>query len=265
MLVIWLRLPSIASVPAAGPPPPSRRMQTDAVRCGDTFRHEYRPLDDVSPVLACAVVAAEDHRYFRHDGVDWKALRLAAWHTLVSLRAGPGAGTIAMQLARNQFLTPARTTKRKVQEIFLARQLVDALGRRRVLELYLNVAEWGPCVYGAQEGARALFGRDAGDLDLFEATLLAAILPRPRRPLVPDDARRIAMTQGMLIRTFRDTLITREEAKRELEELDRTWRQLVRTAGADELAAALRARSAARAPVDPTFGDGWLELRCGLP
>lgn len=261
--VLWLRLPSVAQVPEHGPTGPTAYMK--GAGCGDQLVADYRALETVSPLLACAVVISEDRRFFRHSGVDWTAVRLAAREAWALGRVRSGASTIPMQLARNLFLSPERSLSRKAEEMMLARRLVARLGRRRVLELYLNIAEWAPCRYGAAAAARHYFGRDAADLDLFEATLLAVILPRPGRPLVPDDAIEIARRQGVAIRKLASSgLISREEGRRVMRELDLTWRLLVRTGGAAGLAHELQRRSAARPAVTPGTGHGWLDARCGL-
>lgn len=134
------------------------------------------PLSGIAPALVQAVIAAEDQRFCLHGGVDLGALR-----DVVEDEDGPsrGASTIAMQTVKNVFLWPGRSVVRKGLEIPLA-FLVDALwGKRRMIEVYLNVAEWGDGVYGAQGAARHWFGKDASDLTRGEAALLAATLPNP--------------------------------------------------------------------------------------
>ena len=135
------------------------------------------PLAGVSPLLVQAVIASEDQRFCVHGGVDWGALR-----DVVDDEAGPsrGASTITMQTAKNVFLWPGRSYVRKALEIPLA-LLVDGLwGKRRTMEVYLNIAEWGDGVFGAQAAARHWFRRDARDLTRGQAALLAAALPNPR-------------------------------------------------------------------------------------
>ncbi|GJE42322.1 Biosynthetic peptidoglycan transglycosylase [Methylobacterium soli] len=133
-------------------------------------------LDAVSPFLVQAVIASEDQRFCAHDGVDWAALR-----TVVDDEEGPsrGASTITMQTVKNVFLWPGRSYIRKALEIPLA-LLADAVwGKRRTLEIYLNVAEWGEGIYGAEAAARHWFRKEARDLSRGEAALLAATLPNP--------------------------------------------------------------------------------------
>ncbi|PIU06814.1 MULTISPECIES: monofunctional biosynthetic peptidoglycan transglycosylase [Methylobacterium] len=139
---------------------------------------DYRPvpLSEISPNLVQAVIASEDQRYCLHGGVDWSALR-----DVVDDEDGPsrGASTLPMQTVKNVFLWPGRSYLRKALEIPLA-LLTDAVwGKRRGIEIYLNVAEWGEGVFGAEAAARHWFGKDARSLTRGEAALLAAILPNP--------------------------------------------------------------------------------------
>lgn len=133
-------------------------------------------LDAISPLLVQAVIASEDQRFCQHGGVDWDALR-----DVVDDEEGPsrGASTISMQAVKNVFLWPGRSFIRKGLEIPLA-LIVDTLwGKRRMMEVYLNVAEWGEGVFGAQAASRHWFGKSARDLSRNEAALLAAVLPNP--------------------------------------------------------------------------------------
>ncbi|WP_200944232.1 monofunctional biosynthetic peptidoglycan transglycosylase [Methylobacterium sp. Leaf399] len=141
-------------------------------------------LDAISPLLVQAVIASEDQRFCQHGGVDWGALR-----DVVDDEEGPsrGASTISMQTVKNVFLWPGRSVVRKALEIPLA-MVVDTLwGKVRVLEVYLNVAEWGEGVFGAEAAAQRWFGKPARALTRGEAALLAAVLPNPilRNPALP--------------------------------------------------------------------------------
>ena len=140
------------------------------------------PLGDVSPALLRAVIAAEDARFFAHWGVDVKELAHAREYNLQQ-RGGRmrGASTITMQCARNVFLWPGRTYVRKAIEVYLALLMEQLWGKRRILEVYVNVVEWGPGIYGAEAAARRYFGVSAAQLDAHRAALLAAALPAPLR------------------------------------------------------------------------------------
>ena len=147
-----------------------------------TFRPVERiivPLDAVAPFLPTAVIASEDARFCAHRGVDWGALRDVIDDAGDD---GPsrGASTIAMQTAKNVFLWPGRSYIRKALELPIALYLDLVWGKRRVMEVYLNVAEWGEGIFGAEAAARHHFGKSARSLTRSEAALLAAALPNPR-------------------------------------------------------------------------------------
>jgi monofunctional biosynthetic peptidoglycan transglycosylase len=137
----------------------------------------YVPLERISPHLIAAVVTAEDARFCRHHGVDWGALR-----EVLDDPDGParGASTITMQTVKNLFLWPSRSYLRKGLEIPLAATLDLVWPKRRILEVYLNVAEWGDGVFGAEAAARRHFNKSAASLTPREAARLAAALPNPR-------------------------------------------------------------------------------------
>lgn len=144
-------------------------------------RWRWRPLDRISPHLVRAAIAAEDSRFCSHTGFDWRAIREALKDFEETGGFGRGASTISMQTAKNVFLTPHRSFVRKGLEAGFT-VLIEALwGKRRILETYLNVAEWGPGIYGAEAAARAWFRRTAARLTPDQAALLASTLPGPLR------------------------------------------------------------------------------------
>lgn len=160
------------------------------------------PLSRIAPALQLAVLTSEDQRFCLDNGVDFGALR-----DVVEDEDSPsrGASTIAMQTVKNVFLWPGRSYIRKAIEIPLALTLDTLWGKRRMMEIYLNVAEWGEGIYGAQAASRHWFHKDAADLTRSEAALLAAVLPNPivrsaGRPS-PGVRRRAAQIQGMMGRT----------------------------------------------------------------
>ena len=145
-------------------------------------RRDWTRIEDVSPHLVRAVIGAEDSKFCAHSGIDWKATR----EQLDAARASGdrprrGASTITQQTAKNVMFWNGGGYVRKAGEAYVA-TLIDTLwGKRRVMEVYLNVADWGDGLYGAQAAARARFGKDASDLSEREAALLAAVLPSPHK------------------------------------------------------------------------------------
>ncbi|BCX17425.1 MAG: hypothetical protein KatS3mg117_1107 [Geminicoccaceae bacterium] len=148
--------------------------------------HRPVPLEYIAPALPRAVIAAEDNSFCVHPGFDWPALRTELERALAGERPR-GASTITQQTAKNLFLWPGRDPLRKLLEAWLTPQLELLLGKRRILEIYVNVAEFGPGIYGAEAAARHWFRKSATSLSDREAAALAAILPAP---LVRDPTRR---------------------------------------------------------------------------
>lgn len=143
--------------------------------------HQWVPYERISAQLKRAVVAAEDARFVDHEGFDWQAISKAIEKNERQGRVVSGASTISQQLAKNLFLSGERSWLRKGQEAAITWMLESALSKRRILELYLNYAEWGEGVFGAEAAARYHFGASAGALSAPQAAFLAAILPSPRR------------------------------------------------------------------------------------
>jgi len=138
------------------------------------------PLSRISPHLQRAVIVAEDATFFQHEGFDWEGIKEAAAKNLEVGRLKKGGSTITQQVAKNLYLSSEKTFLRKAQEAMIARSLEHHLTKKRILEIYLNIAEWGRGVYGAEAAARHHFGKSAGELTAEEAALLAAMLPAPR-------------------------------------------------------------------------------------
>ena len=168
-LVVWIAVDSLVR-------PVSTLMLGRMVR-GETVDRRWVPLSKVSPNLVAAVILSEDGQFCRHDGVDWSALR-----DVVHLghgRPARGASTLTMQVAKNLFLWPGRSYVRKALEIPLA-LLLDAIWtKKRILEIYLNMAEWGDGLFGIEAAAQSDFRISAADLTLKQASLLATALPNP--------------------------------------------------------------------------------------
>jgi monofunctional biosynthetic peptidoglycan transglycosylase len=149
------------------------------------------PYARIAPTLRRAVLVAEDDRFFLHGGLDWEEIRASARRNLESRRIVRGGSTITQQLAKNLFLGDRRTLDRKLREVLLAARLERALSKRRILELYLNLIEWGDGVYGAEAASRHAFGVGAAEIDTRQAVLLAAVIVNPRRYHPAEPSRRI--------------------------------------------------------------------------
>ncbi|MEK9720166.1 MAG: monofunctional biosynthetic peptidoglycan transglycosylase [Quisquiliibacterium sp.] len=166
-------------------PGPTRvmRAQLERIRAEDPgfeLRHRWVAYQFISVNLKRAVVVAEDARFTVHEGVDWDAIERAYQDNRRRGRVVRGGSTITMQLAKNLFLSGERSYVRKAQELVISQMLEIVLGKRRILEIYLNVAEWGVGVFGAQAAAQRYFRLSAAELEPAQAARLAAMLPRPR-------------------------------------------------------------------------------------
>jgi monofunctional biosynthetic peptidoglycan transglycosylase len=160
-----------------------RRLQAWIHRTPYRERYEFVLLSQISPDFQHAVIAAEDARFYRHHGFDWHAMEIAAEGDLEGSRIR-GGSTITQQLVKNLFFGTDRSILRKGVESTLVPVAELVLGKRRILELYLNVVEWGPGVYGAESACRYYYRTSARNIDRQRAAQLAAILPLPlkRRP-----------------------------------------------------------------------------------
>jgi monofunctional biosynthetic peptidoglycan transglycosylase len=148
------------------------------------WSHDWRGYDQISPWLKRAVVASEDDTFLSNDGVDWDAIR-EAWQRNHSrrderLHKVVGGSTITQQLAKNLFMSPQRNYLRKAQELVICAMLEGILGKRRILEIYLNSVEWGDGIYGAEAAAQHYFHEPASRLSRAQAARLAVMLPAPR-------------------------------------------------------------------------------------
>lgn len=161
------------------PPPATPLMIGTMLTEGPVF-HRWLPLDAISPHLVRAVIAAEDGKFCSHYGFDLEAIDKALDRNAAGGRLR-GASTISQQTAKNLFLLPDRTWTRKGIEAYFTLLIEGLWPKRRIMEAYLNIAEWGPRRFGAEASAQANFGKAASDLSPLEAARLATILPRPRR------------------------------------------------------------------------------------
>jgi len=141
----------------------------------------WMPLDRISPYLVQAVVISEDDKFWGHKGFDFAAIKAAVEKDIKKKTWRYGGSSITQQLAKNLFLSPSRNPLRKLREIILTWRLESALTKKRILELYLNVVEWGNGIFGAEAASRHYYEVPASDLSPRQAARLAVVLPSPRR------------------------------------------------------------------------------------
>ncbi|HEV8118709.1 MAG TPA: monofunctional biosynthetic peptidoglycan transglycosylase [Thermoanaerobaculia bacterium] len=182
--LFFLTLPDVTPLKTSWPRSTAfiERRKLEIARAGGDSRIEWTPvpMSRISNSLPRAVVAAEDARFYEHSGVDWDAVKNALEKNLDRGNLKVGGSTITQQLAKNLYLSPARSLWRKLREWAIARRLERKLSKRRILEIYLNVIEFGPRTFGAEAAARRFFRKSAASLTDSEAATLAAVIPSPR-------------------------------------------------------------------------------------
>jgi monofunctional biosynthetic peptidoglycan transglycosylase len=186
-------------------------------RAGQNLAIAYTwvPLDKISPYLVQAVVVSEDDKFWSHKGLDFEAIKTALKKDIKNKTWRYGGSTITQQLAKNLFLSPSKNPLRKLREVILTWRLESSLSKKRILELYLNLVEWGTGIFGAEAAAQHYYGKPASALSLQEAAHLAVVLPSPRRynPLSGSDYIEDRVREVLDIMVKRGT-VTREEAER---------------------------------------------------
>lgn len=144
-------------------------------------RSVWVPLSKISPYVMKAVIIAEDDKFWSHEGFDFDAMQKALEKDIKKKKLHAGGSTISQQLAKNLYLTPAKDPIRKIKEAILTWRIENQLSKRRIIELYLNVAEWGDGIFGIELAAQKHYGKPASALSAREAATLASVLPNPRR------------------------------------------------------------------------------------
>jgi len=169
------------------------------------------PYDKISRNLSRAVLAGEDSRFFDHAGFDWEEMRKALEEDWNEGEFKRGASTITQQLAKNLFLSTSKNPLRKLHEAVITKEMEWILGKRRILEIYLNVIEWGDGVYGAEAAARTYFNTSASALSGDQAAFLSAIIPSPNGAFDPDKhRRRVERRKNLIERLMRHVVVPRD-------------------------------------------------------
>jgi monofunctional biosynthetic peptidoglycan transglycosylase len=200
---LYLTLPDVRPLALANPRTTAfiELRASEARAAGKTPRRDQRWVgyERISPNLRRAVLVAEDSAFWQHDGIDVEQLKESIEANLEKGRFARGGSTITQQLAKNLYLSPSRTPVRKLRELLIARRLEAALTKRRILELYLNVVEWGDGIYGAESAARAYFHKPAAGLTPSEAALLAGALVNARVLVPSRPTARLARRQRIIL------------------------------------------------------------------
>jgi len=215
-LVFWLSLPDVTWLVKKNPAETAmmKFRAEQAKQAGKKARRYWKrvPLSRISPYLIQAVLIAEDDKFFAHEGFDWASMRSALEANIGKKRVLRGGSTITQQLAKNLFLSSEQSLWRKLREAAIAWKLESELSKKRILELYLNVIDWGTGIYGAEAAARSYFGRPASALTLGQAIRLASVLPNPHRfsALGTDSARMNRKRRIIAARMLRRRWIQKE-------------------------------------------------------
>jgi monofunctional glycosyltransferase len=199
-------LPVVLTLVYAVVPPPFSNVMLLRSLSGYGLKKDWVSLDEISPHLARAVITSEDARFCAHSGVDWTEMG----HVVEDVfdddeGAVRGASTISMQTAKNLFLWDGRSVLRKGLEVPMAMWMDLVWSKRRMIEIYLNIVEWAPGVYGAEAAARHHFGKSAKQLNRREAALLAAVLPNPIKRKAGKPSRRVNATASRIQGRVADT------------------------------------------------------------
>ena len=181
---LWVTLPDVRVLARENPTTTAfmELRQREARDEGRTLRHSHRwiPYTRISQNLKRAVLVAEDDAFWEHEGLDLEQLRKSIEINIERGAAVRGASTITQQLAKNLYLSPSRDPLRKLRELIIARRMEAALPKARILEIYLNVIEWGDGIWGAEAASRAYFGTSASSLSASQAAMLAGAIINPR-------------------------------------------------------------------------------------
>ncbi len=184
---------------------------------------KWVPLKRISPYLIKAVIIAEDDKFWGHEGFDYEAMQQALEKDIKKRQFKAGGSTISQQLAKNLYLSPSKNPIRKIKEAILTWRMERTLSKRRIVEIYLNVAEWGDGIFGIEAAAKHYYGKHASSLTAQEAARLATVLPNPRIYKVTGDSRyvrnrsariyQVMVARGIVIPEYDEVMTTPEETE----------------------------------------------------
>lgn len=168
-------------------------------------------INKISPNLVRAVLAGEDAKFFKHNGFDTDAMQKALEKDIEERRFARGASTISQQLAKNLYLSESKNPLRKFKEALITKRMENNLSKKRILEIYLNVIEWGDGIFGAEAAAHKYFGKSAAQLSTSEGAYLAAMIPNPRTVYNPaQNPKKVARRQQILLRHMKGVSLPKD-------------------------------------------------------
>jgi monofunctional biosynthetic peptidoglycan transglycosylase len=183
-----------------------------------TITQQWVPFSRISPYLVKGVIIAEDDKFWKHEGFDFQAMQTALEKDIQAGKFKMGGSTISQQLAKNLYLTPSKNPVRKIKEAILTWRLERALSKKRIIELYLNVVEWGSGIFGIEAASRHYFNKSAADLDPKEAARLAAVLPNPIKFNPASDIRFVVKRSNLIYKLMVKRGIVVEEFNKVMEQ-----------------------------------------------
>jgi len=202
LLLYFLFVPDLSKLKKGNPPKTAlmEYREKESKEKGKKFRmnQTWVPLSNISPYLVKAVLIAEDDKFWSHEGFDYEAIQKALEKDMKAGRFKFGGSTISQQLARNLYLSPTKNPLRKMREAIITWRMEKVLPKRRILELYLNLVEWGNGIFGVEAASRHYYGKPSSELTPQEAARLAAVLPNPRK-YSPVSDQRYVMNRSNLI------------------------------------------------------------------
>lgn len=226
-LLYFLSLPDLSKLKKGNPPKTAlmEYREKESKEKGKKFRmnQTWVPLSNISPYLVKAVLIAEDDKFWSHEGFDYEAIQKALEKDMKAGRFKFGGSTISQQLARNLYLSPAKNPLRKMREAIITWRMEKVLPKRRILELYLNLVEWGNGIFGVEAASRHYYGKPSSELTPQEAARLATVLPNPRKYNLLGDQRyvinrsnaiyNIMIRRGIVIPEYEEVAETKEILK----------------------------------------------------
>lgn len=270
LLVLWIgweliTFPNVAKLATEEPETTAfmerRKRELRAQGKDATLSWRWVPYSRISPYLRRAVLVAEDSSFYEHGGFDTEGMREAFEKNLKRRKITHGGSTITQQLAKNLYLSPSRNPLRKVREYFIARSLERNLSKKRILEIYLNVVEFGERVYGAEAASQHYFDKPASALNTSQAALLAGCLPNPRIMNPGDPNKRLRARQRMILSRMKrwgyliEREVLTERRKPEAETPSETTETTATTATVDPDLTPEDAETATEVPPDATLTE----------